>query len=684
MLRLKKLRLGAIGRFVDPQEVDFDKLDDLVEVAGHNLNTGGSSGSAKSTIFNAIDYLLGLNDLPNAVLQSRLTKEPMFVEGYFDLDGKELIIIRGKNKFSIELDGEVTSGSAKLTEEKLDRILAMPRNLFRPMLHKRQKEGGFFLNMTPSKIHEFLMDCSNLSKERERLEKVDLKIRAIEDYRAACDSKIRQLQAAIGATKDAILALGPPPAKKADRAAIEALKSRADASAKRFYQIVEDNKVAEETLEAQRPTIQARKYDTSKAENLKAESRMLQDVLAKLENEEEIRAQDADKELKILQDKAYVLTRIIDVADNMKQDATGIAMQIRSTLECVCPTCHQSWVGEKSKVHADELAEKLEVYKVKIAEGTKAKEELKELRFRIQDLKPMTKAMVTDRIKSVINEINNLHEQIVAENKREQDFNNATFYLYNATMKDFSDRQKALRERNTIAAEQASGQMNMDRVALESVINSLKSYEEAKDRYDETLSNLTKQEDATKSLLIDAETSLMDANDDLKLAEEAKKAIKSYISCSFDDSLVQIGETATRIVRGIPNMANTTLQLEGIRETKEGKLKEEVNAVISSDGEIGIPIKSLSGGERSAVDLAIDLAVIDLIEQKTGKGIDVFILDEPFTGLDTVSIEMTLEMLKNSNINKRLIIVDHNPEVKQMVESKITVIRDGATSRIEQ
>jgi DNA repair exonuclease SbcCD ATPase subunit len=73
-----------------------------------------------------------------------------------------------------------------------------------------------------------------------------------------------------------------------------------------------------------------------------------------------------------------------------------------------------------------------------------------------------------------------------------------------------------------------------------------------------------------------------------------------------------------------------------------------------------------------------------MLESKANKGIDLFILDEPFNGLDTVCIEMALEVLKNSNSNKRLIIVDHNPEVKEMVESRLTAVRDGATSRIVQ
>jgi DNA repair exonuclease SbcCD ATPase subunit len=341
-------------------------------------------------------------------------------------------------------------------------------------------------------------------------------------------------------------------------------------------------------------------------------------------------------------------------------------------------------MNEKSKQTEADNIEKLRNFKGMIVEGDHAKESLKSLKQKIEDITPYTQVMVTDEVKALENRYSELMEKISEERNREVNFNQATFYLNNVVLKDFSEKQKELRNRHVIEQEQARGQANLDRMVYETAENSFKTYEESKARYDEILVSLTEQKTNTAFRI----GNLLETNKELSLkllyTEEAKRALKSFTSCSFDDALSEISDMATRIIRNIPNMANSTIQLEGVKETKEGKLKEEVNAVISSDGEIGIPIKSLSGGERSAVDLAIDLAIINMLEQRTGRGANIFILDEPFTGLDSVSIEMTLEMLKNSNINKKLILVDHNPEVKQMIDDKITVIRDGSSSRIEQ
>jgi DNA repair exonuclease SbcCD ATPase subunit len=141
-----------------------------------------------------------------------------------------------------------------------------------------------------------------------------------------------------------------------------------------------------------------------------------------------------------------------------------------------------------------------------------------------------------------------------------------------------------------------------------------------------------------------------------------------------------IGDQATQILSKIPNMANASIYFEGCKENKNGSIKDEVNAILNMDGENEIDIKTLSGGEETSIELAVDFAVIEMIEHKTGKGADFFIMDEPFTGLDSINSSQCLEMLQNLDTNKKIIMVDHSPELKAMVNEIITVIRDGEES----
>jgi len=143
-----------------------------------------------------------------------------------------------------------------------------------------------------------------------------------------------------------------------------------------------------------------------------------------------------------------------------------------------------------------------------------------------------------------------------------------------------------------------------------------------------------------------------------------------------------IGEQASAIISKIPNMANASIYFEGCKETKSGTIKDEVTAILNMDGENEVNIKTLSGGEETALELAVDLAVIEMIEHKTGKGADFFILDEPFDGLDSISKEQCLTLLRELDTNKKIIMVDHSPELKAMVNDVIMIERNGEESNV--
>ena len=213
MLTIKELKFRAIGRFVEEQHIIFDTLCNLIQVDGKNNNTGGSSGAAKSTIFDAVDFLFGLNSKPNSVLQSRLTEESIWVEGIFDYNGLPLTITRGK-KLKIDLNGEVTTGSAKLSEEKLDSIISIPRKLFKPMLHKTQGEKGFFLNLTPKETNDFLIDCLGLGNFKKPLSDIDAKLAELIKKKETLLSNLEASKTGLEASKHAINSLGTPPSRK--------------------------------------------------------------------------------------------------------------------------------------------------------------------------------------------------------------------------------------------------------------------------------------------------------------------------------------------------------------------------------------------------------------------------------------------------------------------------------------
>lgn len=680
MLQLAKLRFKGIGRFVDEQLIIFDNLGKLVQVDGKNNNTGGSSGAGKSTIFNAIDYLFGFNKIPSTVLRSRLSDDGIFVEGTFIFNGKPLTITRGK-KLSIDLDGEVTTGSSSKSEEKLDEIIGMPRELFRKLLHKRQKEGGFFLQMTPKDVNDFLTSALGHSAIKSKIDIVDKKTKELTEKKTANITALTAARTGLKATQDAILSLGLAPVKDIHQSVIVDLKKKHDESSAKLSEILTAHKLELETLEISRPKVSMEPFDRSGIVTLESQIATVSRSIDEFKRAEASRLEKARKDLHNVQLEISKLKDLEYRGTVAVEKIKEISEQLKAIKQGKCFNCGNDWqdLQKEKKLQQDALK-----YRNDSVEGKKAAEAIPALEQRLKQLESEILPREIPEIKPLGEQLNALTTTLAEMRQNESKHNATQAALASEAQAKFSELTSKMRYQHSVQADQARGQADIDRRAFEAAVGKLKAYEEARTRYENSLASLKAQEVSYSNKVSELSETSTQIHNQLEMAEELKRALKSYLSCSFDEALESISENATRLIRFIPNMANATIQLEGIRETGDGKVKEEVNAVIHMDGEQNVDIRSLCGGERTATDLAIDLSVIDLLENKANKGIDLFILDEPFEGLDTVCIEMALEVLKNSNSNKRLVIVDHNPEVKEMVENRLVVVRDGATSRVEQ
>jgi ABC-type branched-subunit amino acid transport system ATPase component len=683
MLNLIQFRFQNIGRFTEEQVLDLDKLGNLVQVDGENHNTGGSSGAGKSTIFNAFDFLLGLNSFPTTVLQSRLTEESLFVQGKFDLDGKQVTISRGK-KLKIEVDGDVTTGSSKISEEKLDQLLSIPRNLVRPMIHKKQGEKGFFLNFTPKETNSFLTDCLGLEIFSKHLLNLDLALAKLLSKKNAVDLYSEMSRTGLEASQNALLSLGTAPLKEVTQETILVLKARSERSRAEFQAIIDRHEQERAELEASRPRLIQTPFDFTSKNKYERTIAAVAERAQKLHLDEKDRQSNVHKTIGNIKIEQNVLENGSLRGKNAKEEAVKLALDIKKIRENLCPYCERTWLSEKTKSKETDLLELLKNCKEKIATGEESDAKFigkqRELDALIQSLSPV----VSEEAILLNEQLVELQKLIDQEKTKEIEHHHKERLTNTDLDTKFRDKIASLTERYSKEVEGSQGQMELDRRTLDIAVVNFKGYEEARVRYEKQTNTLKTQEKVYQNQIEKFALDSTVISNSMDVMEELKRAVKSFLSCSFDEALDTISENATKLVRHVPNMANATIQLSGVRETKDGKIKEEVNAVLNLDGDENVDIRSLCGGERSSCDLAIDLSVIDYIEQKTGKGMNILILDEPFTGLDTVCVEMALEVLKNSNPHKKIIVVDHNPVVKESISDRIVVVRNGLISNVVQ
>lgn len=681
MFEILELNFKNIGRFIEEQNIDFSLLNQFIQIDGQNNNTGGSSGSGKSTIFNALDYLLGLNDLPSTVLQSRFTKESILVRGIFLYNNEKILITRSKGFLKIE--SHSISETGKRAEEVLKKVLGIDSDLFRKIIHKRQKEGGFFLNFTPSQMHEFLADCIGLSSFKDKQEKIENKILELENKLSQVNSELVSKSYGLSTLNQSILSLGDPPLCDISKEIVLKLKVKYEHSKSIFNEIQYNNSIKEKEYEKNRPSIQYPTINESKLENLTLNYNETQnDIQNRIQEEKNRQLKSKNLLIEKNKDKINLINKIKD-GERAMDEMAQLMSHLKSINSKQCPTCNKSWENEESENKKQQILSELKKIKTIIDESflaLKIKNELEQEILQLEELcSPVQSIFGLDFLNKKLEDIS---KQIIIE---KENIKNSKIHLNKENQKlldDFILGQSILRKELTQQVELARGQMDVDYKIFESSTQKLNLYESSKKNYESTFLELNKQKEILKDLLNEISFQIKSLSKELALASEIKKAIKLYVSYSFDQALESISSKATEIIRNIPNMANATIQFDSSKETKEGRIKEEVNAVINLDNELAIPIKSLSGGERSAIDLSVDLAVVDYIESKNSIGFNLFILDEPFNGLGTTEIEMALEVLKKSNLNKKLLIVDHNAEIKEMVQDRLIVTRNGQISRI--
>lgn len=682
MLKLKRLKISNVGRFVGEHEIDFSSRSQTLQIDAKNLNTGGSSGSGKSTLFNSLEYLLGMNSIPATVLQSRLTKDPLQVVGEFDYNGKPLEIKRSKSGgLTISVDGiECASGDVKVAEEKLDVILGIDRDLLRKMMHKRQKEGGFFLNLTPKKCHEFLADALNLKTWSSRLEKSESDHKKYkqdtETFKAVLEVSSKSLESA----KMSLQGLVEP--KKLD-------------FTKDTILIVEENlQKANQELELAQKELNSELLSivSPKPPEL-VDKAILKDLQSRLD---QLRAEDraekenslaklmvAQKSHKEIEQRFESVKRLAESVPALEKDLELIKSKIIKIRSNECPTCGQNWTKHESQLNS--MISEAKSIMGNIEKASAAKNELpsldvqlKESLLYVDELRKMTsqESPVFSSIRDLEAEISSERDRLVEEDRNRCSNYESARILYEKQKKDTETKFAKKLEVLSFNVQQNKDLLFKMKTELSFYTRSVSDYNTNKQNLE---SSVKKFEDQYS----EAAKNLANAEKMTEVSGLAVKVIKGYMNSLFEDALAYIASKATEILSRIPNMATASIYFEGFKETKSGVVKEEVNAILTMDGEINIPVNSMSGGERTAIDLAVDLAVIDFIEARAGKGIDIFVLDEPFDGLDSVCREQCLEILKNQISSKRIVIVDHSNETKEMVDDRIIVVRSGQESSIQ-
>lgn len=94
--------------------------------------------------------------------------------------------------------------------------------------------------------------------------------------------------------------------------------------------------------------------------------------------------------------------------------------------------------------------------------------------------------------------------------------------------------------------------------------------------------------------------------------------------------------------------------------------------------------KSTSGGEHGLVDVACMLALGDLLASRATAPVELRLLDEPFEALDAPACERVMQLLRELVVPKAktVLLMSHNDGLKAMCDNCVTVVKEHGISRI--
>jgi DNA repair exonuclease SbcCD ATPase subunit len=126
---------------------------------------------------------------------------------------------------------------------------------------------------------------------------------------------------------------------------------------------------------------------------------------------------------------------------------------------------------------------------------------------------------------------------------------------------------------------------------------------------------------------------------------------------------------------------NASYSLQTFKENKDKTISTKFSESLMINGK-DISIGSLSGGELRALSLAIDFAMINILNSKFSIDLNPIVLDEPFNGLDVMGKEMIIELLEKLAVDKEIWVIDHSSESKAMFDRTVRIEKRNGISKV--
>jgi DNA repair exonuclease SbcCD ATPase subunit len=665
-------------------------------------NTDGdyskSNGCGKSAIFEAITW--GLFGKSRAPVQNDLVKwgeDLASVEFIFE-EGEDLYKVERKRnrlngtshvsffkKDEIEEWIDVSGSTSSLTAKEIERVIRTDYKTFINSVYFRQNDISEFAEAEPFKKKEILKNVIDISRW--------------DDYEKDAKDRGREIKVQIQLLKNSLLDTEDLENERAKREVLleenneklEILNNNYSALDKRYTHSFEEYVNMKNSLDTNQYDKIVLEINDSKgkiktlasdistvSESLKKNS----ESIVKLKNkksslEEDMVGLKVDSSISI--DISSVKERLMEVTSDLKVEETLlIRLKEQEVCEGSCSLCNQeiddSLHSKLKEAHDKRIADRSST----VSSLTKEKDNLA---ISLRDLESQKR--LSDKCKDLKEKVSFLDEKL-------------NFYLDQES--NFKDK---LEELNTRDKEEQS-----ILTGLEISLNSLKSPDFKKLKDDIAIMKEEKKVLSEKIMKVTKnvaliENSLEEINEKInhnksqkvdikKLQEElvvynnlAKFLGKSGIQVILINSLIEDLEVvANNILKDICNEP-IKVSLETQRERSDGaSVVETLDLSIIKDG-FKYNFKSLSGGEKFRIALALRIGLAELSSRYGGGSLEFIMMDEVNSPLDRYGVETLFVSVINKLSKKyKILNITHDESLKEKFTNVIDVTKVNGESSV--
>ncbi len=623
MIRLRHLKLQNFRSFYGKHDDISFPESGLLLVRGSSLDHGDSSGSGKSSIILAVAYALGVCNQPATELQSWGATEPMQVELELTKniagDDAPIVICRGK-KNSLEIAGQKITG-AKAIDAALQKELGLSSEILKAISFRDQNTRGSFLAMTDAEKKDFLTGLLGLDQ-------IEAALLASETALKEHQRNIPVMQAQLDAVSKHVW---PEPGEPLPMDGLD----------KEYDDIIGWIAELQRALAAPEPEF----VPNPRIEELQKMKEMAQRGWVQEKAAVDATAREVTKRRDLATKARMGWER--DYAGWTKR-AADLREQVRAMREGTCPTCEQAWHDETALENACLSLDSAEKMLVKLGDGTQWDADLN-----------ATAPYSSERLEAL--------------ERARQEFDAAIVEL---RVED--QRLRPASEKPTLQKQLQVACQTRDRIKAD--IDQRKQFNAGIDKARATMER-NRAEDAR---ILETYRKVLAETEQKAAAEldfQQSLGRKGFLGVIFGDILQEIKTEANQRLGQLANVSQVTLDLVTETETQAGTAKKAITPIFYVNGH-ETKFNSLSGGMQTSVDLIVDLAMMTVIQRRTGAMPGFLFLDEAFNGQGVITKEASLEALRAYSAEKLIVVIDHSSETKEFFSSWISVENSGGRSRV--